>query len=360
MKKSIAIICEYVIFPERIGGMDRFFKDYDSALKENGYTVKWFFKNVTPFPFYKNLDIVSAQNKSIEMFFLEHSTKNNNKYNIVITHFLQPVSPFFKAVKKLMNPYIINVDHNPRPLNGFPLKKRLKNKIKGILYGNYVDKIVGVSDYTKEHILNDFGSHLKNKTITIHNGIDTSVYKTQTLDRKKTPINFIVVSHLRESKGIQDLLVAVSKIDKKHHKKFKIDIFGDGSYKNQLLTLQKKYKLEQSTNFKGNSPNINDIMCNYHYMIQPTYMECFSLSILESLASNVPVITTTVGGNLEVVEVNENGYIFNPKDTDALRLILETIIKGEKTISKNVNLRIEKEFTLQKMVANHLKLVTCT
>ena len=34
-------------------------------------------------------------------------------------------------------------------------------------------------------------------------------------------------------------------------------------------------------------------------------MECFSLSILESLAANIPVITTPVGGNLEVVTNND-------------------------------------------------------
>ena len=48
-------------------------------------------------------------------------------------------------------------------------------------------------------------------------------------------------------------------------------------------------------------------------MLQPTHMECFSLSILESFAANVPVITTNVGGNKEVIDEGENGYIFKAK-----------------------------------------------
>jgi glycosyltransferase involved in cell wall biosynthesis len=32
-----------------------------------------------------------------------------------------------------------------------------------------------------------------------------------------------------------------------------------------------------------------------------SHMECFSLSILESCVMNVPVITTNVGGNEEVI-----------------------------------------------------------
>lgn len=360
MNKSVAIICEYILFPERIGGMDHFFVAYDKALKKNGYNVSWFFKNVTMFDFYNELTIVSADNKGIESFFIDYCTSKNKKYNIVITHFLQPVSPFFKHIKRMMNSYIINVDHNPRPLKGFVLKKRIKNKIKGILYSKYVDKLVGVSAYTVKHIVNDYGTHVKKKTHVVYNGIKTSLYKKQQLNRTQNPINFVVVSHLRKSKGVQDLLVAVAQINKKLHKNIQIDIYGDGNYKGTLLNLQKKLLLEKIVAFKGNSPNLNKLLCNYHYLIQPTYMECFSLSILESLASNVPVITTTVGGNLEVIKNTKNGYIFEPKDINVLTKIIENIVLQKIAITNNVNQLIENEYTLEKMVDNHLKLVKCT
>ncbi len=358
--KHIAIICEYILFPNRIGGMDRFFKAFDSELKKQGYIVTWFFKNVEPFDFYENLDIKSANNKNIEHYFLSYCTENKLTFQIVITHFLQPISPFFKAVKQLMNPYIINVDHNPRPLDGFPLKKRIKNKVKGWLYGNYVDKLVGVSYYTKNCIINDFGITIKKKTTVVHNGIDISDYKKQQLNRLQMPLKFIVVSHLRKSKGIQDLLEAIHSIDRAYYKYFEIDIFGDGEYKQHLISLQKKYNLEQIVHFKGNSPNLNKIFYQYHYLLQPTYMECFSLSILESLASNVPVITTTVGGNPEIIKNGINGYLFEPKDIIGLKTIIFDLITTKNTITDSVNLEIEKNYTLDIMVNNHLKLLECT
>ncbi|WP_456378762.1 glycosyltransferase family 4 protein [Lutibacter sp.] len=360
MYKSIAIICEYVLFPERIGGMDRFFKTYDTALKEKGYQPVWFFKNAEEFNFFKNLNIHSANNSDVEKFFLNYCLTNNAKFDIVITHFLQPVSSFFKDVKKLLNAYIINVDHNPRPLEGFPLKKRIKNKIKGLLYGKYIDKLVGVSAYTKKHILKDFGFYLKGKTSVIYNGIEVNTCKKQIINRQKSPFKFIVVSHLRESKGIQDLLKALYQIDMTNYKNINVDIYGDGPYKNTLLHSVKKYHLESIVHFKGNSPNINELLGNYHYLIQPTYMECFSLSILESLASNVPVITTTVGGNPEIIKNDVNGYIFEPKDINKLTSILKGILDKNLNISKNVSIEIEENYTLDLMVANHLKLVTCT
>jgi len=359
MSKKVAIICEYILFPQRIGGMDRFYKAYDIAIKKSGFEPVWFFKSAIPFEFYKEFDIKSAEGSNLESFFLDYCYSNNLYYDIVITHFLKPISYFFKEVKKRNKPYIINVDHNPRPLGGFPLKKIIKNRAKGLLYGKYVDKLVGVSNYTKEHILNDFGFQLKNKTISVYNGIDVSSCVKQELDRDENPINFIVVSHLRESKGIQDLLNAISKIDSGLYLNFKVDIYGDGPYKEELLRLQSENQLENVVNFKGNSPKINELLHKYHYLIQPTYMECFSLSILESLACNVPVITTTVGGNPEIIKDGINGYIFEPKDIGRLSEIIKNIITGEIAITNEVNIEIEKEFTLDKMVRKHIKLLTC-
>ena len=89
-------------------------------------------------------------------------------------------------------------------------------------------------------------------------------------------------------------------------------------------------------------------------------MECFSLSLLESLASNVPVITTTVGGNPEIIENDVNGYIFEPKDVDELVSILTKILKNEISIKNEVYSKIENDFTLDIMVKNHINLLPCT
>ena len=86
-------------------------------------------------------------------------------------------------------------------------------------------------------------------------------------------------------------------------------------------------------------------------------MECFSLSILESLAANVPVITTPVGGNLEIIENNKNGFIFEPKDHLALAAILKNIVLGNLKIENDVSLQIEKDFNLEKMVEEHIALL---
>ncbi len=356
MKKTIAIVCNYALIPNRIGGMDRFYVAYDKRAKELGYEVHWYFSNYKEsIPFFKELTIFSSANSSLELFFINKIQKDGIHYSILVTHFMALCTSFFQQAKKTGIQKIIAVDHNPRPLDGFPLIKKLKKKFKGLIYSKYIDLFVGVSNYTKKHILKDYGFFLNKKTIVIHNGIDTSVFKKRTHEHKN---KFIVTSHLRFSKGIQDLLMAVYELPNELKSSIKIDIFGEGPYENELKALRAQLELTNSIHFKGSSAHLNELFSNYSYMIQPTYMECFSLSILESLASNVPVITTTVGGNLEVVNHLDNGFIFEPGNVSALGTILNGIIEGKLQISSETNALIEQEFNLEKMVENHLTYIT--
>ena len=351
--KKVAVVCNYILKPNRVGGMDRFFKLFDTALKEKGYTVDWFFTAHTAFDFYKDLTIWDAKNSSVEETFLKVSS--NQTYGVVITHFTELCTKFYKEVA-ILNPnsYVIAVDHNPRPLAGFSLKKSIKKRMAGLLYAKYINQFIGVSQYTVNHILRDYGTFLKRKTNLIYNGIDAAIFEKRTQENKN---KFIVASHLRPSKGIQDLLKALSIIEVPLLEGVVVDIYGEGAYKEELISLTQELKLQNVVHFKGSSSKLSKLFCNYSHMIQPTYMECFSLSVLESLAANVPVITTTVGGNLEVVINNKNGYIYIPGDCKALAAILEAILKGNNSTIEHTSSLIEQEYPLNKMVLNHLNLL---
>jgi glycosyltransferase involved in cell wall biosynthesis len=354
LNKKIAVVCNYALNPNRIGGMDRFYVEYDAKAKKLGYTVDWYFLNYEPFDFYSELTIFSANNQNMEFFFLERVNREHLHYAILVTHFLALCTSFFKKVKALHVQETIVVDHNPRPLEGFPLSKVLKNKIKGVLYSHYIDQFIGVSEYTRKHILKDYGVFLDTKTSVIYNGIDTSVFVKRTQENSNL---FVVSSHLRHSKGIQDLIQAVSVLEENVKNQIQIDVYGEGPYATELLEMVKKTHSEEIICFKGGSSQLNVLLSNYSYLLQPTYMECFSLSILESLAANVPVITTPVGGNLEIIQHGINGYIFETKDYLALADILKNIVLGNLKINKDVSEQIERDFNLEKMVNEHIELL---
>lgn len=353
---KIAIICNYKLLPERIGGMDYFFWDFDKKCKENNIDVDWFFPNKSDHGSYSNLTIYYNESESVETNFHNFCKENKTEYTHIITHFVELCTTFFSEIKKISKARIIAVDHNPRPLNGYSFKKKILKRVKGILFSRYIDVFIGVSNYTSKAILKDFGYHLNSKVQTIYNGVilDTILVREE---RNLTKPSFLVASHLRESKGIQDLIEAVYLLPEKIKTEIVINIYGDGPYKNELSKKIENYSLEKCFLFMGSNPNLKALFSNYDYMLQPTHMECFSLSILESLAANVPVITTNVGGNTEVVTNGVNGFIFNAKEVNALAAILENVYLGNKKIAINTRELISNSFSLPKMVENHLKLL---
>jgi glycosyltransferase involved in cell wall biosynthesis len=353
--KNIAVVCNYVLRSDRVGGMDRFYKLYNQTLIEKGYNIDWYFTNYTPFSFFNEMNIYSAKGNSVEQLFIKKNSNKSKNYDVVITHFTELCTSFYKEVNQLFPKVkIIAVDHNPRPLEGFSFKKRVKKRILGLLYSKYIYQFIGVSRYTVNHILKDYGFYLNKKTKVIYNGIDTNVFVKS---NKEFNNKFIVASHLRESKGIQDLLKALSLIQKEKLEGVIIDIYGEGPYEQKLIEITDEFNLKNVVFFKGSSSKLNELFCLYSYMIQPTYMECFSLSILESLSANIPVITTTVGGNLEVIKDGENGFIYEPGNFKALQNILEEIILKEKKITDDTSILIKEKYFLEKMVIEHIKLL---
>jgi glycosyltransferase involved in cell wall biosynthesis len=354
---TIAVLCNYELQPNRIGGMDYFFWRFDSAVKNLGHQIEWFFPNHELHGDYPNMIIFAAERNSIENMFIEVIASKKKHYDIIFCHFLELCTPFYKKLKsQLPLSRVIVIDHNPRPFEGYPFKKKLLKRIKGLMFSKYIDQFVGVSEYTVAEISKDFGRHLNSKTEIIYNGILTEKIRIKRERNHHNP-RFLTACHLRRSKGIQDLIEAVYLLPKEIQRNLVIDIYGDGEYKDDLQKLIIKLGLEFNFIFKGNSPNLGGVFYNYDYLIQPTHMECFSLSILEGLAANVPVITTPVGGNLEVVTNNYNGFVFNAGDCTALKSILENIILGKMKITQNTSIQIQEGFTLAKMVENYLKLI---
>lgn len=362
MKNRVAIICEYTIFPNRIGGMDHFFVAYDKALKEKGFEVEWFFKDVSLFDYYKKLTIYNAKGNNLESFFINHIYKNENKnYDIIITHFLEQVSIFFRRVKKKLPKSIIyNVDHNPRPLQGYTFKKKLTKKVKGKLYSKYIDGFISVSNYSKENLIKDYGKQIKGKIKIIYNGIDNKKYILR--KRKRFIGKFIIACHLRKEKGVQDVLRAIYLLKNEQVEKMTVDVFGDGPYKKELQEMSSIYNLNDIVFFKGNSKSLYNQYHSYDYLIHPSYGETFCYSVIESLISRLPVITTKKEGNvLGQVKNGINGYLFNAKNVHELKSIFELILDNKHQLYINESsYEIEKRFSLSTMVQNHLNLVLCT
>jgi glycosyltransferase involved in cell wall biosynthesis len=224
------------------------------------------------------------------------------------------------------------------------------------LYSRYIDLFVGVSQYTVHEIIKDFGTHLERKSKVVYNGISYEQFQKRK-DRNLQKPTFLVACHLRYSKGIQDLIAAVALLPQNILSDLKIDVYGEGDYQSVLEGLINRYHLYNNFVFKGSVSNLYTIYHQYDYLLQPTHMECFSLAILESLSANVPVITTPVGGNEEVIATGVNGFILPVQNPQAWCDLLEQLFYGNNKIITYTSSLIEREFSIEKMVANYVALI---
>ena len=117
---------------------------------------------------------------------------------------------------------------------------------------------------------------------------------------------------------------------------FHILISGDGSLRNKFIKRIGENKLESHITFIGNIKNIPEFLSALDIYIQPSVTEGFPLSVLEAMASRLPIISSNAGGSKEMIIDGENGMTYESGD----------ISKLDKTIHKMLNLSIEdrKEF----------------
>lgn len=357
VNKKIAIICNYELLPDRIGGMDYFFWLFEEKCKQNNIKTQWFFINSNTHGAYANFNAVSCEYQNVEHFFATNYLNQPGEYSHIITHFVELCSPIFKEIKRKSEAKIIMVDHNPRPINGYSLKKRIEKKMKGILYSRYIDTFVGVSEYSKNQIISEFGAQLQKKSTVIFNGLNHSKF----IQKKQYSFQgkLIVAAHLRKDKGIQDLIEAVHFLNSKQAVVFTIDVYGIGVYEEVLKQKVADYNLQSIIIFKGNVTNLHELYHHYDYLIHPSHGETFCYSVVESLMSKLPVITTKNQGNvLGLVHDGINGFLFEEENIDQLQAILYDIsVNGKQAIYFSQTNSEILQYSLDNMVENYLKLL---
>ena len=356
VNQKIAVLCNYQLLPERVGGMDNFFWLFDQRCKENNIQVDWFFPNASSHEGYKKLKITSCNYENIEHYFTNNVVNSESNYSHVITHFIEVGTPIFKKMKRTTKAKIIVVDHNPRPIVGFKLLKKIEKRVKGILYLKYIDLLISVSNYSKNQLIKEFGAGVNKKVKVIYNGLEISKF-IKKIDFS-FPGKFIVACHLRKDKGIQDLILAVHNVKQEMPIPFTVDIFGNGYYEDTLQQLVRDFSLENIFIFKGNSTNLPQMYCEYDYLIHPSHGETFCYSVVESLLCNLPVITNNHGNVLELITDNSNGFLYEEGRIDQLETIIKKVIKKEIAIENGLFKEPKvTELSLDAMVNNYLNLL---
>ena len=83
--------------------------------------------------------------------------------------------------------------------------------------------------------------------------------------------------------------------------KLRLVIVGHGLLLDELVAMVKDASAEQAVFFAGNSSRVNELMQQMDIFVLPSLAEGISNTILEAMATGLPVIATNVGGNSELL-----------------------------------------------------------
>lgn len=228
---------------------------------------------------------------------------------------------------------------------------------------NAAEKIFVSGDALKKDILKYYPSI---NIEVMYNYIDTTLFhfsdKGKTIKLKeelgwnKNKIHFFTVANIRYEKGIDILIDAVSRITDRQNVRFHIiGQLADEPYKSSINRKIKKV----SEVVEIHEPVSRNQLIKFYQAadayIMPSRSEGFNVSLLEAVATGLPVIVTDVG-NSNLVAKPVNGTVVEPESSEQLAQAIDQLIRkplkktpeSTRYISDNFSFQNYKE-RLQKM-----------
>lgn len=144
--------------------------------------------------------------------------------------------------------------------------------------------------------------------------IENGVYIPQAKkSEKRHPIRFGSVGRMVDIKGQPHLLNAIDQLrfSDAQTSPFELHFFGSGPMEAELREHAARNSNSGSIFFHGSVMNRDKIYESIDVLVVSSESEGLSLVILEAMARGIPVIATAVGGNVELVKPDVNGYLVN-------------------------------------------------
>lgn len=150
----------------------------------------------------------------------------------------------------------------------------------------------------------------------VENGVDSCRFRPGTA-ASGSEVRGIFVGRLIFNKGPQFLLAALGSLQTRLPN-LKIDIVGEGPMRRKLEVFVRHQRLDDTVNFLGIRDDVPELLRRSDFFIRPSLLEGMPLTVLEAMASGLPVVVSDVGGAREVVVDGVTGYLVPPGSVRSL------------------------------------------
>jgi sugar transferase (PEP-CTERM/EpsH1 system associated) len=197
------------------------------------------------------------------------------------------------------------------------------------IHSPLVDRYVVVSKDLERYLVRRVGI-AAGRISQIYNGVDTDRFTPRPsgaangLPAEFTEQDTLVIGTVGRIQPVKDhvtLLKAFAELVQRYDR-LRLAVIGDGPLLGDLRRFAETLGIAKLIWLPGAIDNIPDALRRFDVFVLPSLSEGISNTLLEAMASGVPVVATAAGGNLELVDDGYCGQLFPPGDVATLARLL--------------------------------------
>lgn len=244
-----------------------------------------------------------------------------------------------------------------------------KYRIVRRLYSPLVSRYVALSTQIEDYLVDRVGIE-RSRIERICNGVDTKRFHPVAARQRLAGCPFgesegqVVIGTVGRLQPIKDQLtlvraVAIARKMGEAGERIRLVIAGDGPLRAEVEAEVRARGIGGITWLAGARSDVPDVMRSLDIFALPSKSEGISNTILEAMASGLPVVATAVGGNGELVVPGETGGLVAPEDPNGMADALmcyaaDPVLRRYHGIAARC--RIDAQFSIDNMVARYTQL----
>jgi sugar transferase (PEP-CTERM/EpsH1 system associated) len=205
----------------------------------------------------------------------------------------------------------------------------------------------------------------ESKLILIPNGVDIECFRPGKEHALRTDLGiaqdeFVVgtVGRLDPIKNHEGLVHAVRMLHEQGYK-VRLVIIGDGPNRSRIETILKSSNIEDRVLLLGARTDVASLYRTFDTFVLNSVAEGMSNTLLEAMASGLPIVCTAVGGSVELVCDGDSGVLVEPGDDGALAKAIQKYMDSSETrtdYGRRARKIAIENFSLDRMVSRYVDL----
>ncbi len=155
----------------------------------------------------------------------------------------------------------------------------------------------------------------------VPNAVDTTRFAGVTRPAEG-PARFVFIGRLEAEKGLRVLLSSFAAVVARRPD-VSLLLVGSGSLETALKEQAARLGIGGKVTFAGHQDGIETFLADANVGVLCSRIEGLSNTLLESMASGLPMVASRISGNEDFVREGENGWLYDPGDGEGLARCLE-------------------------------------